>query len=284
MPSNAEAIDKAVCVSMPTVIKAHTEVGGRRIVEVEASSQEVDSEGDVILQAALLNSAQEFVATGCLDIDHISELGYQMGIPDPASYVVGRPLEVKDIGGGRTSVIGEIRRSLDGKHDPLRHRYDDLWESLQSNPPVPWYASVYGFPLDGMMENCADTGSCEHGATRYLIRGMNWRSLAFTRKPINQSLRGRARIITAKAAMMEIRKAMSVAESEGPPGALLTPTPNVSDLWAGRDCAKCGVGSMPTLYGYQDHFVKCCGMTEDVAELCAYALMHKCNMERVFSP
>lgn len=276
-------LDAAVVVSMPTIIKAHTDAAGRRIVEVEASSQEVDSEGDVILQQALMDSAQEFVATGCLDIDHLSEIGYQLGIPDPASYVVGRPLEVKDIGGGRTSVVGELRRSLDGRHDPTRHRYDDLWESLQSVPPVPWYASVYGFPKQDMVVNCAVEGKCEAGATRLLIKGLNWRSLAFTRRPVNQSLRGRARIITAKAAMAEIAKAMSVAEAEQVPYDLRGTSMRMSDIWAGRGCMKCGVGSMPTLGGYQDHFEKCVGMTPDVAELCSYALMHKTNMHRVLA-
>ena len=278
MQPTAEQINSAVVVAIPAIIKARVDTGGRRIVEVEASSQEVDSEGDVILQSALLASAQEFVATGCLDIDHLSELGYQLGIPDPASYVVGRPLEVKNIGDGRTSVVGELRRALDGTHDPLKHKYDDLWDSLQSNPAVPWYASIYGFPLPGMMEDCAAKDACEHGARRFLIRGINWRSLAFTRRPVNQSLRGRARIISAKAAMREIAKSMSILEATPP----IVP-PRVDDIWAKRCCEKCGVDRMPTVAGYQDHFVKCCGMTEDMAELCAYAMMHKTNIERVFS-
>lgn len=279
MRPTSEQLDSAVVISIPAVIKARPDSSGRRIVEVEASSQEVDSEGDVILQSALMASAQDFVATGCLDIDHLSELGYQMGIPDPASYVVGRPLEVKDIGGGRTSVVGELRRAVDGTHDPLRHKYDDLWDSLQSNPAVPWYSSIYGFPLPGMMDNCADTKSCEYGAKRFLIRGINWRSLAFTRRPVNQSLRGRARIITAKAAMFEIAKSMSIIDALPP-----SVPPSMGDLWAKRCCTKCGVDRMPTVAGYHDHFVKCCDMPEDLAELCAYALMHKTNIERVFSP
>ena len=62
MRLTTEQLAKAVCVSVPTIIKSRVEkASGRRIVEVEASSQEVDSEGDVILQSALLNSAQEFV-------------------------------------------------------------------------------------------------------------------------------------------------------------------------------------------------------------------------------
>ena len=79
--------------------------------------------------------------------------------------------------------------------------------------------------------------------------------------------------------MFEIAKSMSIAEATPP---IVQPT--MGDLWSKRCCTKCGVDRMPTVAGYQDHFVKCCGMTEDQAELCAYALMHKTNIERVFSP
>src|ERR1700743_2718026 len=108
-------LDDAVIVDFPILIKAATTAEGRRMIEVEASSEECDSEGDVILQKALLGSAKSFVRTG--HIDHISEMGERMGIPNPESYIIGHPTEVKDIGGGRTSVVAEIMRSKDGKMD-----------------------------------------------------------------------------------------------------------------------------------------------------------------------
>lgn len=280
-------LEQAFCISIPAIVKSHIAKSGQRIVEVEASCEEVDSEGDVILQQALLDSAADFIATGCLDLDHKSEIGYQLGIPDPASYIVGRPLEVKALPGRRTSVVGEIRRSPDGRHDPQRYKYDDLWESLQSNPPVPWYASIFGFPKPGMIENCA-SGTCEAGARRYLIRGLMWRSLAFTRNPVNQSLRGQARIITAKSMLAQMAKSMSILESQGvndEPSHTVPPTvsPRVGDLWAGRDCKACSIGAAPTLSGWREHFTKCASMTPDMADLCSYAMMHKCNMEKAMA-
>lgn len=272
-----EALDRAVVVTLPTIVKARSDGNGRRIVEVEASCEAVDSEGDVILQSALLDSAQSFVATGVLDIDHLSELGSRLGIPDPASYIVGRPLEVKSLSGKRTSVVGEIRRAMDGVHNPQRHRYDDLWDSLQSDPPVPWYASVYGFPKEGAIEDCTKS-ACAHGARRYLIKAMDWRSLAFTRNPVNTALRGQAKIVSAKSMIAQMAKAMSIIDSQSEP---FVPS-SMSDLWAMRACQKCGVHGAPSLPGYRAHFVACAGYPQGLADICAHAVMHKTNMERVF--
>ena len=189
--------DNAIIMAWPAIIKARPEASGRRIVEVEASTEEVDADGDIILQQALLQSAETFVATGHLDLDHKSELGHRMGIADPASYIVGRPLDVRKGPNGRTFVEGEISRSLNGKSDPVRNRYDEFWESLQRDPPVQWFSSIYGWPLD--LDDCTE-GECSNSeATRWIIKKIDWRSLAFTRTPKNTALTSAARIITAKA-------------------------------------------------------------------------------------
>lgn len=190
--------DDALIISLPVSIKSHLEKSGQRVVEVEASCEQVDLEGDLIEQKALLDSALTFVKTGHLDIDHISEIGHRLGIPNPDSYIVGRPLEVKDIGDKRTSVVGEIRRSLDGSHEPMKNRYDAFWDTLHSSPPVQWRASIYGFPPSDAVEDC--TGKvCASGAKRYHIRAIDWRSLAFTRNPINDKIKGFAKVVSAKA-------------------------------------------------------------------------------------
>ena len=78
-------------VEIPCIVKAKASTDGKRLVSVEASSEAVDSEGDVILQKALLDSSKSFVATGHIDIDHLSELGDRLGIANPTSYIIGRP-------------------------------------------------------------------------------------------------------------------------------------------------------------------------------------------------
>ncbi len=194
-----DSLDKAIVAEIPVLIKA-LPVGadGRRLVEVEASCEDVDYDGDVILQSALLASAEHFKSIGTLDIDHLSEIGDRLNppIPDPASYIVGRPLEVKALPGNRTSVIGEIRKSRDGTVNPAVNRYDELWLSFQSEPAVRWYSSVFGYLRN--FDDCR-TGVCgKSGAKRFLVKEFEWKSLAFTRSPKNTGLKGEARILTAK--------------------------------------------------------------------------------------
>lgn len=264
-------------IELPCLIKALPEEAndGRRLVQVQASSEDLDLEGDVILQRALLDSADSFVKTGHLDIDHISEIGDRLGISNPTSYIVGRPTEVKDLGAGRTAVVGEIRRSVDGTHDPEKNRYDSFWDSLHSAPPVHWRASIYGFPIKGQVEDCRKT-ACDV-ATRFLVKGIDWRSLAFTRNPVNDSLRGYAQVVTAKAfcSMLKDMSPMSYM-------ALSVPQ-NMDDLVGQyhrhikKDCEH--AGGFNTTVGFRKHFELCCAAPPDRADLLAHALMHHTTLE-----
>lgn len=253
------------------VIKAH-ETDGKRIVEVQCSSESVDAEGDVVLQSALLSSAPAFIRSGHLDIDHISEIGSRMGIRDPDSYIVGRPMEVNDLGKKQTSVVGEIMRATDGVFSTEKNRYDAFWKSLQSDPPVQWSASIYGFPTD--IDDCTEK-SCSTGATRYVIKALDWRSTAFTRNPINQSLKGYAKVVTAKAAIDELRKSYSDAVSA--PISFQTCPYNLDHMWGqfkrhGPECPFMKNGN--SVLAFRDHFMSCCGASSDAADVLAHALMY----------
>jgi hypothetical protein len=278
-----DILDRAVIARLPAVIKAlPADASGRRIVEVEASTESVDFDGDVVLQSALLGSADSFVATGHLDIDHLSEFGARMGIPDPSSYIVGRPMDVRKADGGRTFVRGEIARTNDGKFDPAANKFDEFWASLQRDPPVMWFSSIYGFPTD--LDDCR-SGKCASGATRYLIKSIDWRSLAFTRSPKNTALSSPTRIISAKAYVAEIAKAFGNAAFAptapptmqgmgGPPIGTTLPN-NMSDVWAHKSCTGCGVHAAPSLLGYRSHFAKCLGFPAGASDLYAHATMYK---------
>jgi hypothetical protein len=320
-------LSRAVIIDLPTVIKAIPATDGRRLVEVQASCEACDLEGDVILQSALVDSAASFCASGHLDLEHFSEIGHRIGIRDPSSFIVGRPVEVKDIGQGRTSVIGEIFRSRDG-HNPAKNRFDAFWDTLTSSPPIQWLSSVYGFPRSDAVADCRSE-VCPSGATRFEIKAMDWRSLAFTRTPVNNALTGHAHIITAKARIAELLLAKNFNESTGmpagvfsamalsdddltlppetsppvtsPPSAPGTPpqippsygTPAAPTLHAPRtiadalgqyhhhmrrDCLHCG--GLRTIAGFRQHFVACCGMDGDAADLHAHALMYHLLLDR----
>ena len=264
-----DGFEGAVVACIPVIVKARPmDASGRRVVEVEASCEAIDYDGDIVMQKALIDSAPSFVATGHLDLDHKSEFGARLGIPDPTSYIVGRPLEVTAGADGRTFVKGEISRSIDGQNDPVRNRYDEFWASLQRDPPVMWFASIYGWPTD--LDDCS-AGQCSaSGATRYVIKGIDWRSLAFTQAPKNTSLKSPTRIVTAKAYMAELAKAQGL-DTSLPPTAKLPDT--VAD--AAQPCPNCEVHKAPSVLGYRKHFAACKGCSEGMSDILAHAVMHR---------
>jgi hypothetical protein len=175
--------------TMPVIAKARMTKSGQRIIEINASDQIVDTEGDVILQSALLNSADEFVRSGVLDLDHISEIGERLGIARPLDYIIGTPLAAYAGDDKRTNVTGLI---LQG-----RAKADEFWDSLTDG--VRWAASIYGFPHHDGLIRVADDPDHElvkrTGARRFVVTGIYWRSLAITRNPICYSV-NRARVLT----------------------------------------------------------------------------------------
>lgn len=124
----------SLVIEVPCVVKAYTEQG-RRLVEVEASCEEVDGDGDLVLQSALLASAASFCATGFIDYNHQAELAGRYGLPDGSRYIIGEPQSVLDLGYGRTGVVGELYSHSE--------EADKIWKSLVFDK-VEWRASIYG--------------------------------------------------------------------------------------------------------------------------------------------
>ena len=277
---------EALCIDIPVHIKARTD-GDRRLVEVEASNEVVDTEGDVIKQAALLDDAHSFISTGHLDIDHYSEIGERLGIANPTDYIVGVPLEVKDLGKGVTAVRGELHKSG-------RKKADELWSSLTAQPPVRWRASIYGFPKAGMVEDMRVSKSSDpSGAKRFIVKGLHWRSLAFTRNPVNDAITGSAHVVTAKSliAIMKSRIAgaksdMSMPAPANPVDYILAPR-NREELM-GHWHYSMKTGRSPyanpemgySVANFQDHFRFMCGCSPEQADVLANALMNLLKRER----
>jgi hypothetical protein len=53
---------------------------------------------------------------------------------------------------------------------------------------------------------------------------------------------------------------------------------SMENIWSARTCDACGVHVNPSLSGYRQHFAKCLGCDQGVADVAAHALMHKSNM------
>jgi len=266
-----------VC-NLRALVKGRT-VAGQRMVEVEASVEAEDSEGDLITQKALLDSAKSFLDNGFLDLDHYGEIGHVLGIPNPMSWIIGRPMEVIDGGGGRTLVRGVIN-THPGGHNPDRNKADAFWDTLVCTPPVLWRASVYG--IMG-----SDTIDCRQepvdgGPARFLVRSFDWRSLAFTRNPINDSIKSYARIISAKSHVEGLMKSRPLGSSlpgwgpEKMAGWVDAPSrPSMDDVSRMGNCPTCGgLRDSPSLPLWRGHFAKCQGMEAGDADVYAHAAMY----------
>lgn len=277
----------AVMANLPCIIKSSTSKDGKRLIEVQASSEAVDSEGDVILQKALLDSSKSFLKSGHVDLDHISEIGLRVGIDDYLSYIIGRPTEVKDLGKGNTSVVCEIMKSGDGSVDIKKNRYDAVWESLQSDPPVEWRASIYGFPVEDGTTDCREQ-TCKSGATRFMVSKIDWRSLALTRNPVNTSLTGHAKIVTAKSYVTEFMKGMLRDSMSAKMEDVFQYTPIPYDMNSLVGCYERhikpnidDIGGKDSMLGFKEFFEVRCGASCDQGEMLGSALMYYCISSKV---
>lgn len=162
-----------------------------RRIEVEASCEKEDGEGDIVLQRALLDASETFIKSGDIDLEHISKHGAEilqhlplnMRFGSPNDYIIGRPDEVVALDGGRTLVKAHILGG-DGAPHPAA---DWFWKDLERGGV--WKASIYGTIKE------ASYGEL---ARRLTVKSLNWTSLAMTRNPVNKSIVYTAKIIKSE--------------------------------------------------------------------------------------
>lgn len=254
-----------VIIGFPALIKAHVDGAGRRLIELEVSNEYEDVEGDLIQQKALLKAASTYLRTGHVDIDHYSELGKNpaykwLGIKNPEEWIIGMPTTVRDIGDSRTGIEAEIYKNKDGTVDPTRYKYDMFWQSLQTDPPARWYASIYGYP-----GNDTEEGTL---ATRYLVKSFDWRSTAVTRNPVNDSIKSAARIVSAKSFAAKLPRPFPADEQ-------VFTREHMRQLFKSHICGECpstDKGQDVTVWSIRDHFMKCDHLTYNMADLYALAI------------
>lgn len=178
MPFDAAVIaDKVDFLTFPDLLKAHPVMeGGQRFVYLEASNQAVDYQGEIVLAAALAASADYYARFGNLDIDHITQIGARAGIPNYATFEVGRPVDVA-VRDGRTFVKGIIFQG----NAAIANQANMFWDSLtQLVPPQRWYPSVGG--------SVEERGSDIDPVTkerRVFIRKVRWTNIGFSKTPVN---------------------------------------------------------------------------------------------------
>lgn len=298
-------------IDIPLIVKAGPILAnGDRHISFECSNEIPDSEGDVILQKALLDSAESFVRSGAIDLDHISEIGQRYGL-NPAEYVVGRPTRVFDLGGNRTGVEAVLL-----KGNP---HADKIWEELTAEPPVIYKASIYGFPKpgnEGIINVQTQPYENNYGASRYVVKAITWKSLALTKSPVNTSIKHPVKILKsiplfmkaneeylaktyggfAEQANIDVGPMISnggttlnpmgfpankvPTDNVAPNGFLHPPRNRVESLGhfthhiQKGHCPHTALAKANSVYSFREHFKHCCGLDADSADLQALALMY----------
>lgn len=167
-------------LSINEMLKATpAEEGGERFIYFEASNEGVDQQNERVLAKALEASAEHYLKFGNIDIDHYTMIGARVGIPNPMSYEIGRPVAV-DVRGDSTFVKAQLYRG----DTELAKNANMVWESMtELNPPARWYPSVGGAVLAKSLE--IDPVSKEKVA---VVKKVRWTNVALSRTPVNQHL------------------------------------------------------------------------------------------------
>lgn len=165
---------------LPLTLKATPQQeGDRRFIFLEASNEDVDRDNEVILQKALVKSADYYLRYGNIDLHHYSLLGPSQGIRNFNDYEIGRPLEVK-VDGTRTFVKGELYRG----ESPQAKNADMVWDSItKQEPPMRWYPSIGGSVLHKSIKVHPETKK-----RLAVVEGVRWNNIALDRCPVNKSV------------------------------------------------------------------------------------------------
>jgi hypothetical protein len=166
-------------VSLPGMLKssAHEE-GGRRFLYLEASNEDPDHQGEIVLQKALVESSDYFLRHGNIDLSHYTIIGPKLGIPNHLSYEIGRPAEVR-AKGSTTFVKAELFTGS----SPMASNANLVWDSItKQSPPMRWYPSVGGAVL------AKSVRLAPNGDKVGVIDRVRWNNIALDRTPVSKTV------------------------------------------------------------------------------------------------
>lgn len=167
-------------LSFPDLLKATpAQEAGGRFIYFEASNEARDQQNEVVLQKALQDSAETFLQSGNIDIDHFTQIGPKLGIADYNTYEIGQPVQVK-ADGKSTFVKAQLYQG----DTPMAARANEVWDSLTKlSPPARWRPSVGGAVLEKEAKRDPATG-CSHT----IIKRVRWVNVGISRTPVNQTV------------------------------------------------------------------------------------------------
>ena len=167
-------------LSITQMLKATPAVeAGERFIYLEASNEQVDQQGEVVLAKALADSSAYYLKFGNLDIDHYTQIGARAGIPNYELFEIGRPVAVT-VRDGRTFVKGQVYAGQGAAAD----KANAFWSSLtEVSPPARWYPSVGGAVTGKSVVIDPATRS-----KRAVINKVRWSNIGFSKTPVNANL------------------------------------------------------------------------------------------------
>jgi hypothetical protein len=154
------------------LIKAEEE-GGRWNVYLEASNEEIDSDGEVTVMKALKDASDYYLAHGVISWDHQHKI-----MKNPA-FIIGEPTDVAFTKKNSTLIKGFLYKE--------NKNAQGVWENLLSKSSR-FGASIGGYILKKSVEN----------STKY-IKKVFWDETAITNKPVNATTQGNCRILPYEA-------------------------------------------------------------------------------------
>lgn len=155
------------------------EDGGRRILYFEASNEDVDHQGEIVVQKALADSADYFLRHGNIDLSHYTIMGPKSGLANFMEFEIGRPIEAR-VDGKRTFVKAELYQG----DSPQARNASMVWDSLTKQQPASrWYPSVGGAVL-------AKSVRFDPALRRKVavIEKVRWNNVALDRCPVNRTV------------------------------------------------------------------------------------------------
>ena len=151
-----------------------TDESGNVIFEAEASNENLDFDGQVVLQEALIASKDYFLANGVVSYDH-KHLKPDPLDPhwNPEKYIIGEPLEVRTKG-NRTFVKGKLYSTVESAQEIIK--------KLKAG------AKTLHISVGGKMPQVEKTYSQKLGKMIEAVVAVLWDEIAITFKPVNQTL------------------------------------------------------------------------------------------------
>jgi|WetSurMetagenome_2_1015567.scaffolds.fasta_scaffold67743_2 hypothetical protein len=168
------AQDERIYLELQLSQKVEEDINGNYIIKAEASNENVDVDGQIVLQNALVKSKDYFMKNGIISWDHLHKQKDANGnIVTNPEFIIGEPLGI-ETEGDKTfvkAILYKGNKIVEDIVDKLRQGAKIIKTSVGGRKPV--------------VQKSYDKNT---GKNLEKIVDVNWDELALTYKPCNQTL------------------------------------------------------------------------------------------------